>query len=311
MAVIEDLGLSVTVHIDGADTVEYEDPEPSQDKKFPEARVVSHYIQSEDDKEYQIHCQVLRQHSWLSEADGRVLSVHAYTDGHWRSGQIYDRRKSKDFVLSIDGTMDTPPGASYSTLSKFKFDAVTTVDAADVETIKTDSAAAVSLGTIRIEVWCGLEQGACLPPARTDKQAKLSLAEKALKGKAVSHGTSLAAPINVTPITFSKIEKLYGKPYAIFFFKYRSRDALRKEMIVTRTPSPGPAPEGVEGLNQEELQRLAAERLAQIKTEKKPVIKREFDVMYDLTGEDADDPPRPVKMPRRHKEPETIDLTDD
>ena len=42
-----------------------------------------------------------------------------------------------------------------------------------------------------------------------------------------------------------------------------------------------------------------------------PVVKRELAVMYDLTGEDAGGPPRLVKMPRRHKKVETVDLTDD
>jgi hypothetical protein len=43
---------------------------------------------------------------------------------------------------------------------------------------------------------------------------------------------------------------------------------------------------------------------------KKPVVKREFGVMFDLTGEDAEGSPRPVKILRKCREPETIDLTD-
>ena len=34
-------------------------------------------------------------------------------------------------------------------------------------------------------------------------------------------------------------------------------------------------------------------------------------MMYDLTGEDGDSPPRPVKMMRKRQNAETVDLTDD
>ncbi|KAB5582774.1 hypothetical protein GE09DRAFT_1076383 [Coniochaeta sp. 2T2.1] len=322
MAVIEHLGLSVTVHVDGSDTAEYDDPEPVPDKEFPHSTVVSKYIESKDDEEYQIHCRVLPQHSWLSKstAEPRVLTFHTFTDGHWRNGRVHYREKGNGFVLSIQGAVATPAGESYSILSKFKFSPVTTVDAADVETIKTDAAAAASLGTIRVVVWRCLRQGIGSPSQRKRSRERPSRMEHRtidlhMECKGQTHQTNgvdrLTPPTNVAPETWARTERLYRKPYAIFVFKYRSRDALRKEMIVPRTPSPDPVPEGVEGLSQAELQRLAAERLAQIKTEKKPVIKREFGVMYDLTGDGADGSPRPVKMPRRHKEPETIDLTDD
>jgi hypothetical protein len=40
-------------------------------------------------------------------------------------------------------------------------------------------------------------------------------------------------------------------------------------------------------------------------------VKREYDEVYDLTGDDADGSQRPVKILRKRKEPETIDLIDD
>ena len=55
--------------------------------------------------------------------------------------------------------------------------------------IKKDAATAINLGTIRVVVWCCLHLGDSEPRLEVGEQAKLSIAEKALKGKAVSHGT--------------------------------------------------------------------------------------------------------------------------
>ena len=41
------------------------------------------------------------------------------------------------------------------------------------------------------------------------------------------------------------------------------------------------------------------------------MIKRDFDEMYDLTGEDDDGSSRPIKTVRRGKTPETVDLSED
>ena len=43
-------------------------------------------------------------------------------------------------------------------------------------------------------------------------------------------------------------------------------------MIIPRTPSPEPAPKGIAGLSQEEINRLAEERLAEIKVLDRPDI---------------------------------------
>ena len=129
MAIIEDLGLSVVINIDGADAVEYDDPEPEPDRKYPDSTVVSKYIESKDDKEYQINCRVLPQHLWLSEADERLLSFHAHIDGACqarKSVRNYPNTRNHENGTVIQGSIIRPTGASSEVLRRFKFSAVTT-----------------------------------------------------------------------------------------------------------------------------------------------------------------------------------------
>lgn len=108
-------------------------------------------------------------------------------------------------------------------------------------------------------------------------------------------------------------------------------------MIVPRTPSPVPAASGLAGLSQEEIQRLAEERLAEIKAEKaeikaeikarhppgrmcsfrevltrfqeekKPAIKLRPGELFDLSSENGDGPKKSVV---KREFDEVVDITD-
>lgn len=86
-------------------------------------------------------------------------------------------------------------------------------------------------------------------------------------------------------------------------------DALKGEMVIPRSPSL-PSPSAVDDLSEEEIRRLAEERLAEIKREKRrnQSVKREFTEVFDLT--DDQQPPRVIKMARTPNGEETIDLTE-
>lgn len=219
MAVIEDLSLSVAVHVDGAAATEYNDPDVVPDTKYPQSRIVSKYIESKDDAEYQMNCLVLPQLTWLSEENNRGISFDAYIDGKWRRGKLFDRNsQARQSVLHLEGVGSRSSGSSEDTLRKFKFNAVTTggwsrycfkgcgeptnhviVDVADSKVIKKDMEAAASLGVIRVEAWRTLKDGVAQAPSQTESQTKLTVAEKALKGRAVSHGTSYAISPSSAP----------------------------------------------------------------------------------------------------------------
>jgi hypothetical protein len=59
------------------------------------------------------------------------------------------------------------------------------------------------------------------------------------------------------------------------------------------------------------MERLGHELTGCLQKEKSSAVKREFNDILDLTGNDAVPPPRPLKIRRRRDGRETIDLTDD
>lgn len=131
------------------------------------------------------------------------------------------------------------------------------------------------------------------------------MAEKALKGRAISHYAFIAGGESTT-----KSKGLI----AVFRFKYRSRECLEQELIIPRTPSPEPttpaAQLSVHNMTIAELQRLAQERLDQIHWAEKAksgytsAVKREF---HEIVDDDEEaDKTRAAKRPAL-----AIDLTDD
>lgn len=70
MAIIEDLGLVVTIQVNGTPLDEYDDPNPSEDDTVDRTltAVSQKYVEARDDAEYRIHCKALPGNRWLSEA---------------------------------------------------------------------------------------------------------------------------------------------------------------------------------------------------------------------------------------------------
>ncbi|KAF7863811.1 hypothetical protein EAF04_006776 [Stromatinia cepivora] len=68
--------------------------------------------------------------------------------------------------------------------------------------------------------------------------------EKALKGQAMSHGTTLGVPQAVMKGEKYHSQYLDGRDYpiAIYRFKYRSKKSLQSLLILERTPEPSPFP---------------------------------------------------------------------
>ncbi|KAB5585801.1 hypothetical protein GE09DRAFT_1277263 [Coniochaeta sp. 2T2.1] len=109
--------------------------------------------------------------------------------------------------------------------------------------------------------------------ARLDisKGADLSVAEKALKGNAVSHGTSLSLAAAVAQKGSARFRRKVNKavdehPYAVFTFYYRKEKTVKSEALA---------------------------------------VKREYDEAFHLTGD------LPRNMTWKRTQPETVDLTDD
>jgi len=61
MAIIEDLGLSVTIEVNGTPLEEYNDAKPSEDSTVDQTvtKVCSKYVEAKDGAEYIVHCKAM------------------------------------------------------------------------------------------------------------------------------------------------------------------------------------------------------------------------------------------------------------
>ncbi|KAI1765109.1 hypothetical protein GGR53DRAFT_465769 [Hypoxylon sp. FL1150] len=305
MAVLEDVpGLKVVVIVAGNEATEYDDPNDVE--REPSAcPTSSKYIECTDDAEFSIKAYITRDYAWGYR--NHALSARLKVDGqHIRS--TFHTERDKNYILFSGRELYCATTKQWY-LHRCKFSAISTIDDAEEQRIKSDIKIAKNLGVIEVKF------RRCIPLHKNeprDKQRginssdKLELAEKSLKGRAMSHGTSFSSRREKVEV-HSTYNLEYIDEIALFRFHYRSRDALRKEMVIPRSPSPSSTP--LAEMPRAELERLARERLDQLqenkvkKEDRNPVIKREFNTIVDLDDEHA----RPAKMARHV---EVIDLTD-
>ncbi|KAI8418150.1 hypothetical protein FOFC_00715 [Fusarium oxysporum] len=175
---------------------------------------------------------------------------------------------------------------------KFVFAPITkTSDHISTDRLNNDIKQAETLGTIRLLLTTGRFEGPCFKkPLSWHGGRDVELAEKALKGRAISHATL----------------RLLGE----IFFRYRSYQALQHEMIIPRTPSPklsataGLDEDSLSHLSESDIRRLALERLHDTQAK---------DEVSQVKREAAENPrtPRQWKFVRLEDGKEAVDLTDD
>ncbi|KAK2487716.1 hypothetical protein H9L39_01643 [Fusarium oxysporum f. sp. albedinis] len=193
---------------------------------------------------------------------------------------------------------------------KFVFAPITkTSDHISTDRLNNDIKQAETLGTIRLLLTTGRFEGPCFKkPLSWHGGRDVELAEKALKGRAISHATLLAETDMKPYLNRSTIghRRLLGE----IFFRYRSYQALQHEMIIPRTPSPklsataGLDEDSLSHLSESDIRRLALERLHDTQAK---------DEVSQVKREAAENPrtPRQWKFVRLEDGKEVVDLTDD
>ncbi|OTA60802.1 hypothetical protein K449DRAFT_435210 [Hypoxylon sp. EC38] len=324
MAILEDVpGISFTIQVAGREAVEYDDPNAADQEAAGSANcpTSTRYIECVDGAEFSIKGHVTGDYDWGYR--NHCLNSRLFVDGDQVRGWVL---KEEDMVRgrglkTFEGRKAFCPRTNRWVLQRCQFSAISTVDDSKKDRVERDTKVAKDLGLIEIRIFRCLYLGHTTithhrPSLRGTRQ--LELAEKSLKGRAMSHGTSFSRTEHIaTPLhcRTRELEEDHG-PIAVFRFYYRSRDALKREMVIPRTPSPSPRPkQEIANMSRAELERLAQERLDQLrgagnaKQERKPIVKRERDEIIALDDENA----RPAKFSRRplKQEEEIIDLTDD
>ncbi|KAI0408604.1 hypothetical protein F4802DRAFT_356268 [Xylaria palmicola] len=309
MAVLEALpGVEVTVRIAGADAVEYNNPYSEEDQSLAESGTccptTTKYIECIDDAEFAIKIAASHDYAWGYK--NHSLAYRLSVDGNTISRRAFS---CPDEVI-IDGKRAVCPKSRQWSKYTLKFSAVNTVDDPTSERLAQDSEVAKHLGLIKVDfrrIIRTADRNA--REVIANHAQKFELAEKSIKGKAISHGTVFSPGEAISTPQHYMSEDLPEDtgPLAVFFFLYRSRDALQKQLIIPRDPLPSSRQSFLQ-LSPAEIERLAKERFEQmqrdkdLKKESKPVLKREAVAIEDLTGED--DNPRPAKRPAQF-----IDLT--
>ncbi|KZL79903.1 hypothetical protein CI238_02349 [Colletotrichum incanum] len=343
MAIINGLpGVKITVQVDGQDAIEYDDPdgfENDTNRKNARWRTFS-YVESKDDAFFSVRYQVDNSHRW--DSPYHAFSLTLYVDGKRMDGVVCEARHFLNldpfyvWETTVEGSREGSTASGYERLNKFKFSKVTMIDDAAKDRVEVDTQKAKALGVIEVFIYPMVITGPMRytttgqrPDAQNDG---FEIAEKALKGRAVSHGTSFADGGIVSQKPTVTAEYLNNhNSIAAFSFKYRSRDALHKELIIPRSPSPEP----IDGMSEAEIRRLAVERLQDInvvspnsptkqrntdclknrrrsptvkREGRRSIIKREYAEILDLTEEPIKREWKKVKIEGNRV---AIDLTDD
>ncbi|EQB53062.1 hypothetical protein CGLO_07265 [Colletotrichum gloeosporioides Cg-14] len=257
MVVIEDLPhISVTIHVTGSRDacIEYDDPEPPTTSSMDGTAQHSIFkiIESTDDAEFYIQYAIENNSDWFNGQKG--IGVRCFIDGKRVESPLHSGRKALRSSI-IEGQKDS---------------------------LAQDKEAAQHLGVIEVIFYRVVVR----EKARAfeyEANFKSERAKKALIGNTATHGTAFTEGTEVDqPVTYKCDHPDGDLRLARFVFRYKSRAILENEGIIPRADSPDsplPGPPTLDGLSEEDLRRLALERLNDlhaVKQEKN--VKREASV---------------------------------
>ncbi|CEF73027.1 hypothetical protein FGSG_00977 [Fusarium graminearum PH-1] len=269
------------------------------------------YIECKSGAEFAIDFTVSPGFKFFEKND--IIRVNTFIDGARICSLGVNKHELGRQVTRIKSTTRCHIDKGRAEIKKFMFTSITkkTGDSASRSKIEEDTLRAKGLGTIKLAVFTA-KKSKKQSNQRSSGPTILhqsDFAEKALKGKEISHATALAATGDIIPNRrIINIENRIN--LGEFFFHYRSHEALQNEMVIPRTPSPEPPAVANDGddvlshLSESEIRRLAMERLrdSNIKLESSG-IKREANGHPATT--------RPWKVVKLDDGKEAVDLTDE
>ena len=199
MAIIDKLpGIKVTVCVNGEALPEYPDEDGANDTIFQQKRESftiaphmqsSNYVECVSDTEFEVKIEAGPPFNLESQYDQVVFWVEI--DGQNIAGQYVPLANFQDQVFrSTIGEALTQINVNELSSRKLQFRGIAKVDEKDKDRIEADKNLALGLGEIvvhfhRVKTSTVLTQSRV---SRPQADAAAEIAEKALKGKAISHG---------------------------------------------------------------------------------------------------------------------------
>jgi hypothetical protein len=262
-------GVSVEVRVAGERAKEYDPAEMEQDEASDES-LTTCYIESNSGAIFSINYSVDEN---IQDLKDELLIINVKIDGSFVGGTFVTPPKPgnapKHGAISTKATQC--PVTSRILEHPLMFTEVEAVETEDRHRISQDKEKAKGLGLINVEVLVG-KKGQTRPKVydKTPDQNAFRIAEKAIKGSSVSHGTTYAPEpcrnrilitnadadqyIRVGQGTVSSLPEIvcdYTRSSMLcrFHFKYRSRKALEHELVLpgmvanhTKTTTPSETP---------------------------------------------------------------------
>ncbi|KAF2127324.1 hypothetical protein P153DRAFT_433116 [Dothidotthia symphoricarpi CBS 119687] len=317
MAIVEAFPrLKAEIVVNSSALEEYED-----DEEQASSNMVTKYIEVQSGSEFAIKCTLTR------PGPGCTLVLQFYLDGKWVCGA---------YVMQNDllgNTFETfTEGLRYSEghrwylqkfcFSELKIEEFDNRDFSDQLIQDLKDMGEITVRVHRVKNLRRSEQNS----SRSRKDLGIyadNVPEKALKGKTLSHKSSLRNPVSCNPTAPWEHDYMdsVDKPIATYKFKYRSKHALQSLLIMPRSPSPVPLEErDVDTLNAEEMRELLRrqrERDEAARAVKREGVKRERSDTATDTDPHVDDDELSFISAKRRRFPvtlnedgmETIDLT--
>ncbi|CZT46851.1 uncharacterized protein RSE6_07352 [Rhynchosporium secalis] len=287
MAILKDVpGLEVSIQSDNEDLPEYNDEGDFTQSKFAhlsEGSRSQKYVECKTDAEFRIR--LVLKHPF--KIDCQSLAFKANVDGHGIAqatcSQAWFQRSSGYYMELISARLDRISPTQMSSRA-LKFSSIKKVDDPDSHRVKKDAKALTGIGEILVTVHRTVQKDVTMPATGNyiTSQHKLptEVAEKALKGKAISHGVSYGEQKIVSRTTRETVD-LDGpsNPIGVFVFKYRSREDLQSELIIPRSPTPevSQAPVNARPSNSHSATASRGARLALLKKEMAEIKAEEDD----------------------------------
>ncbi|KAM7194648.1 hypothetical protein V8F20_007840 [Naviculisporaceae sp. PSN 640] len=331
MAVLDEIpGIKVTVEVDGETAIEYDNPASGRlslthddfhlaDPKRPLPYIVK-YIEAIPGAPFQFRIERTRNFKFKASR----VSFKAVVDGqsdHSLIGSSKENSRSY-WTEVIRYLVSSKVDKNTQYYFKFKNLQVGDVDNLTPADIEKQAKKTKEWGTLLVKCFHSKKSYKSHSlrdepvPVNTSISGARTVSEKVLKGKSVDALTefdtktvAMSQEFNVWPYLDTK-----RRPFAIFEFRYRTRNGLIEEGVIPRPPTPTPE-ETVRDMSEAELRRLAQELLTaererakataikeengrRIKREHEPTSETEFQAKYkarrtdngqlevDLTGDD-------------------------
>ncbi|KIW85325.1 hypothetical protein Z517_00715 [Fonsecaea pedrosoi CBS 271.37] len=255
MAVIKEVEVAIVV--DDEEIQEYHPPpeDTSEDAIYLSSDTQVRYIQGIPDANFQIECKI-REGFRFGGAD--LLTFCVNIDGTRFRGRCCHKECYQELDVwssRIHGVKETASSGCGQQLRRFRWNNLSSIDH---DYRQEDKERYQNLGSIKVEVWKRRDIGMDGTLVRVKDFATGPVSEKAIKGAAIDMRASLDPPQPCRNSILRHGANIENKPYAVFVFKYRSKEALQAVGILERPEMPQPLEErDVETMSPDELKELA------------------------------------------------------